>query len=118
MEELPAISLEEAVHGTVQHNSAEDVDVPLPESLRVVVEEDIIGRGASIAYHDCLKQLTDYLIIPVSMCKAKDPQTNTVCGAERPYEVSVRTRGTAAIIEWVGYFLFFTDPFPSFINDF
>lgn len=82
LEELPAISLEEAVHRTVYHNSAEDV--PLTESLMVAVEDDIIGRGASIAYHDCLKQLADYLILPDSMCKAKDPQTKKKCGSERP----------------------------------
>lgn len=72
MEELPAVSIEEVVHGTVQHNIVEDV--PLTESLRVAVKDDIIGRGASVAYHDCLKQRADYLILPVSMCKAKDPQ--------------------------------------------
>ncbi|KAK7158576.1 hypothetical protein R3I94_005031 [Phoxinus phoxinus] len=99
LEELPDISLEEAVHGTVQHNSAEDD--PLPESLMVAVEDDIIGQGASIAYHDCLKQLADYLILPDIMCNAKDPQTKKKCSAERPYEVTVKTRGTAAIIEWM-----------------
>ncbi|KAK5909301.1 hypothetical protein CesoFtcFv8_003245 [Champsocephalus esox] len=35
------------------------------------------------------------------MCTAKDPTTNFECRAPGPFEVSVKSRGTAAIVEWM-----------------
>lgn len=35
------------------------------------------------------------------MCKVKDPNTNKQCQARGPFEIHVKARVTAAIIEWV-----------------
>lgn len=64
-------------------------------------EDDVIGRPASIVYHNSLKQLTEYLVLPISTCARNDPNTNTPCNAPKPFEISIKSRGTAAIVEWV-----------------
>ncbi len=62
------------------------------------------GHPACIAYHNCLKQLAQYLVLPVTKCNAEDINTNLECGACQPFEISVTSRGTAAIIEWVSIY--------------
>lgn len=74
---------------------------PIPETAKIMVEDDIIGQPASITYHSCLKLLAEYLVLPVNMCTAKDTNTNAECGAHKPFEVNIHSRGTAAIVEWV-----------------
>lgn len=81
-------------------------DMPtFSEEAKVMVEDDIIGHPASIAYHDSLKQLAEYLLLPVSMCSAKDPNRKEECRAPGPFEINIRSRGTAAVIEWVSLYL-------------
>ncbi|KAL0973462.1 hypothetical protein UPYG_G00204060 [Umbra pygmaea] len=46
-------------------------------------------------------QLAEYLVLPVNMCNAKDSHTKVECGAPRPFEVNIKSRGTAAILEWL-----------------
>lgn len=118
LDDLPTVSLEDTVHDAVDysHRDPESTDIPpqtdvesvtpqtagkTPATLKVLVEDDVIGHPASITYHDCLKQLADYLVLPVNMCPAKDPNTKVECRAPRPFETNVKSRGTAAIIEWV-----------------
>jgi len=56
---------------------------------------------ASIVYHSSLKQLVNYLDIPTRACTPIDRTTKQRCGAPKPFEVVVRERGTAAVVEWV-----------------
>ena len=76
-----------------------------PDAPQVLVEDDIIGHPASIAYRDSLKQLAEYLILPVNMCPSKDPNTKVQCRAPGPFEINVKSRGTAAVVEWVSLYL-------------
>ena len=75
---------------------------PLPP---VEVEEDIIGKPASIAYHDCLRQLCEFVALPIDSCKGKDPITQKQCQAKGPFEINIKSRVTAAVIEWVSHVL-------------
>ena len=57
------------------HNAADNSEYPtiadippLLETAKVLFEDDIIGHPASITYHDCPKQLSEYL--PFNMCIA------------------------------------------------
>ncbi|KAL0973307.1 hypothetical protein UPYG_G00201750 [Umbra pygmaea] len=103
LDALPIISMEDTVHGS-EDNSQDPTTAnlpPIPENAKVQVEDDVTGRQASITYHDCLKQLGEYLVLPVNMCNAKDSHTKVECGAPRPFEVNIKSRGTAAILEWL-----------------
>ncbi|XP_037623771.1 uncharacterized protein LOC119487169 [Sebastes umbrosus] len=76
-------------------------DAPeMPEKLQPQREDEVIGQPASIAYHLNLKLLAEYLLLPIPMCTAKDPVTNAACQAHGPFQVTVKSRATAAIIEW------------------
>lgn len=123
LEECPSVNMEDTVHDagddTDQEQHEEDLSEPEQEEestpppqkkrrshpnnagMTVEVEKDIIGKPASIAYHHCLKQLCDHVTVPVDMCQAKDPSTNKPCQARGPFEIHVKSRVTAAIIEWV-----------------
>ncbi|KAI4820799.1 hypothetical protein KUCAC02_028766 [Chaenocephalus aceratus] len=79
-------SLEEDETREVDSNSANSED------------EDYVPRlCADWSVH----QLAKYLVLPVNMCTAKEPTTNFECRAPGPFEVSVKSRGTAAIVEWM-----------------
>lgn len=103
IEDFPVIGLDQSVHDEPEEeDGAENFDnVPPPEAARVLTEEDLIGRPASIVYHDVIKQLLDFLVLPIDKCSGKDPNTKEPCSATKPFEVSVRSRGTAVIAEWV-----------------
>ncbi|KAJ8334731.1 hypothetical protein SKAU_G00403700 [Synaphobranchus kaupii] len=79
------------------HQTSTEIPPP-PDQAKVLCEDDIIGQPASITYHHCLKQLVEYLVLPAPMCTANDPVTSVQCGAPRPFTVTVKARGTAAII--------------------
>lgn len=107
LESLQEISMEDTVHDAPANAPDPTTsDTPTPaEAAKVLVEEDIIGHPASIAYHDSLRQLAESLLLPVNMCSAKDPNRKVECCAPGPFEINVRSRGTAAIIEWVSLHL-------------
>lgn len=107
LESLQEITMEDTVHDAPDNAPDKTMaDMPtLPEAEKVMVADNIIGHPASIAYHDSLKQLAEYLLLPVSMCSAKDPNRKTECRAPAPFEINVRSRGTAAIVEWVSIYL-------------
>ncbi|XP_059378891.1 uncharacterized protein LOC132114662 [Carassius carassius] len=103
LDSLQTISMEDTVHDA-EDNSQDPIiaDIhPIPETAKIMVEDDIIGQPASITYHSCLKLLAEYLVLPVNMCTAKDTNTNAECGAHKPFEFNIHSRGTAAIVEWI-----------------
>ena len=68
--------MEDTVHDDQDNTSdpsASDMTT-FPESIKVIVEDEIIGHYASIAYHESLKQLAHYLLLPINMCPTKDPR--------------------------------------------
>lgn len=86
------------------HNSSEvdPVYTDAPEERQAPTEEEFIGKPASIAYHQNLKLLAEFLLLPIPMCTGKDPVTFAECREPGPFPVRVKSRATAAIIEWVG----------------
>lgn len=66
-----------------------------------VSEGDLIDQPACITYNSCLTQLASFLQLPMKKCNYSDRQTGTVCDGVPPFQVKLRTRGTAAIVEWV-----------------
>ncbi|KAK5876300.1 hypothetical protein CesoFtcFv8_025667 [Champsocephalus esox] len=99
---LPAISMEDSVYDSIDDTQDPTTTTDtFPEKANVWVEDDIIGHPASIVYHDSVHQLAKYLVVPVNMCTTKDPTTNFECRAPGPFEISVKSRGTAAIVEWM-----------------
>lgn len=80
---------------------------PSPFLKKVLCEDDIIGVPASVVYHSNLKQLIQYLDIQTRACTAIDHSTKQRCGARKPFEVVVRERGTAAVVQWVQFFFNF-----------
>ncbi|XP_042602788.1 uncharacterized protein LOC122141038 [Cyprinus carpio] len=100
---LQTISMEDTVHDAEDNSQDPTIaDIhPIPETAKIMVEDDIIGQPASITYHSCLKLLAEYLVLPVNMCTAKYTNTNAECGAHKPFEVNIHSGGTAAIVEWI-----------------
>lgn len=72
-----------------------------PENITIHSEQDIIGQQASVVYHKYLQELAEYLVIPIRNCVSKDPDTKQWCGAPRPFEMKINTRGTSATVVWV-----------------
>ncbi|XP_067378448.1 uncharacterized protein [Channa argus] len=103
LDSLPEISLEETVHGLIQpeETGPTGIDPFIPDKLEILCEDDIVGHQAAIVYHDSLKQLATHLILPVNTCRAKDPSTQVECKACQPFELKIKSWGTAAIMEWV-----------------
>lgn len=97
---LPAISVEDTVHDSSDVGPTHTDASEMPEVLQAQSEDEVIGQPASIAYHLNLQLLAEYLLLPIPMCTAKDPVTNAVCQAPGPFRVTVKSRTTAAIIEW------------------
>ncbi|KAM4584545.1 uncharacterized protein PAE49_004061 isoform 2-T2 [Odontesthes bonariensis] len=99
LENLQTISMEDTVHDSPDTETSE----PPPVLGKVEVDEEdiIIGQRASITYHVCLKQLAEYLLLPVSLCPNKDPLTSLECGAPGPFHIQCKERGTAVILEWI-----------------
>ncbi|XP_062379106.1 uncharacterized protein LOC134067711 isoform X2 [Sardina pilchardus] len=102
LESLPVVSMEESVHDAVDpsHDSTSK-EPPLPEAIKIIVDDDVIGHPASIVYHDCLRQLAEHIVLPMSKCTAKDPVTKQQCCAQAPFEICIKSRGTAAVVEWM-----------------
>ncbi|XP_015251285.1 PREDICTED: uncharacterized protein LOC107098251, partial [Cyprinodon variegatus] len=101
LETLPTVTLEESVLDVDFNRDPARPDTPLPEAMKVEVEDDVIGHPASIVYHDCLKQLAGCVALPMAECTEKEPMTNKPCPAKAPFEIRVKSRGTAAVVEWM-----------------
>lgn len=93
LDALPAVGMEDTVHDTVVTESA--------ESQPVQSEDDITNHPTAITYHVCLVQLAQYLLLPIPVCTAKDPVTLVECQATGPFQVQIKSRGTAVIMQWV-----------------
>ncbi|KAK7888818.1 hypothetical protein WMY93_024378 [Mugilogobius chulae] len=98
---LSCCYLEESVHDEPDDDLNKPETLTPPEAAAVLIEEDVIGKPASIVYHDVIKQLLDFLVLPIDRCSVKDRITKEPCSAAKPFEVSVKLRCTALIVEWV-----------------
>lgn len=105
LDELPVISMEDSVLDAADQpqdpTTTETDTTPLKDAAAALVVDDVISQHASITYHNSLKQLAEYLVLPVDMCTTKNPTTKQQCGATKPFEVCVESRGTAAVVEWL-----------------
>ncbi|KAK7898837.1 hypothetical protein WMY93_019690 [Mugilogobius chulae] len=101
LEDYPVVTLEESVHDEPDDDLNKPETLTPPEAAAVLIEEDVIGKPASIVYHDVIKQLLDFLVLPIDRCSMKDRITKEPCSAAKPFEVSVKSRCTALIVEWV-----------------
>ncbi|XP_073712972.1 uncharacterized protein [Misgurnus anguillicaudatus] len=90
--------MEESVHDDPDVEK-QDAAIP-PNAAMALTEDDVIGQPASVVYHDVLKQLLDYLVLPIERCYFKESTTGTQCNAVEPFEVSLKSRGTRVIFEW------------------
>ena len=99
--DLTEISVDEAVL---------DIDMPdppAPESEatthphRVLSEDDLVGKTASITYNDNLLDLAMHLRLPVQQCTFVDRVLGVACSGAQPFQVAMRTRGTGVVLEWV-----------------
>lgn len=71
--------MEDSVHDD-PHDNADMPAITNPAAAVVVRgEDDVIGQEASILYHDMLKQLLNYSVLPVKACPRKDPSSKTQC---------------------------------------
>ena len=95
IDHLPFISLDESVHD--EGDDIEGIDPPRDEQHELDGGPTILQEPACIAYHMSLHQLVGRLTLPENECKK--------CGTPKPFDVRITSRGTAAIIEWVSYFL-------------
>lgn len=104
---LPVIDANETVHDIPEMEPDPPAVVPplpqppFPDVLDVITEDDLIGKRASIAYEDCLKQLTSFLVLPLQRCPYTFGLSQVECQCRPPFEVSITYRGTASIMEWV-----------------
>ena len=101
LETLEVTSLEVSVHDIGDCVGDASKDPPLPEILTTLVEEDVIGQPASIVYHSCLKELANHIVVPTKECKFKDKNTHKMCSAKAPFEVLLKSRCTAVVMQWV-----------------
>lgn len=124
LDDLPEINMEDELYDLEdieegEYDEEEELITtdapPFPAVMRVLCEDDIVGVPASIVYHNSLKQLVQYLNIPVRACTAMDWTTKQRCGAPKPFEVVVRQRGTAAVVEWVHFRHFHISNFLVFL---
>ncbi|XP_074552893.1 uncharacterized protein LOC141809663 [Halichoeres trimaculatus] len=93
--------LEETIHDlTEEVDLPEDAHAP-PDHVKVICTDDLIGKPASLVYHSCLTQLVDVLLIPIPCCESKDQVSGAKCGAARPFEVKVHSRGTSVVLQWI-----------------
>ncbi|XP_030262348.1 uncharacterized protein LOC115574863 [Sparus aurata] len=103
---LPVIDANETVHDIPEMEPDPPAVVPplpqppFPDVLDVITEDDLIGKRASIAYEDCLKQLASFLVLPLQRCPYTFGLSQVECQCRPPFEVSITYRGTASIMEW------------------
>lgn len=108
IDHLPIVGLDETVHDLPEDEdcpddplpSAEVVDFPCPEQVHS--EEDVIGVRAAVTYENSLKQLVEFLVLPVDRCTHVLPY-GEVCNSVAPFRTSISFKGTAMAVEWVSF---------------
>lgn len=101
IEQLPEISMNETVLDVAVPNPTDDQMTDVPDHLNVDSEDDLVGKKACIAYLDNLKMLTSFLQFPMKACTFCDPITGVKCPGRPPFQVEMKPRGTAVVLEWV-----------------
>lgn len=96
---LPNIGLDETVDIDIELPSTQPPVFPSPPE--VFTEDDLTGKHASITYEECLKQLATFLRLPVQKCPYRCTVSHVECQCRPPFEVSITSRGTASIMQWV-----------------
>ena len=106
IDQLPLIGIDETVHDLTPDEDPTDDPLPsldlsnFPGHLKVESEDDIIGVQAAIIYENCLRQLLDFLNLPVQKCTGV-LSTGQMCDSTAPFNVKITARGTAMRAEWV-----------------
>jgi len=85
---------------TNQTRTHAQTDMP-QNSLRVVAADDLLDNAGSIVYHNSLQQLMQNMHLSVSVCPHKDSHKKQECKALGPFQVKIKSIGTAAVMEWV-----------------
>lgn len=101
IEELPEVGVNDTVLH-IQQDEAQSPTEEMPErleTLRVLCHEDIVNQSASITYEASLRQLVNFLQLPFDRCPVSTKKT--ACDARAPFEIEIKRRGTATVIEWV-----------------
>lgn len=91
---LPIIGVDEVVHDVPEDLESEDAP-SFPDVERVACEEDLVNKQAAIVYYDNLRTLATFLKLPIQNCPAEG------CLGKPPFELTVASRGSAVILEWV-----------------
>lgn len=103
---FPVMGLDETVHDlTSDQEPSAEPDSPTdtaagPKVAKVSRPEDIVGARASIVYDECLKSLAAFVSPPVKRCMAITG-SGAICGHGQPFLLTIKSRGTASILEWV-----------------
>lgn len=98
---LDEISMEETLLDfEVPTPIIDDIKV-FPDQDKVVSEDDLVGKPASIVFSQNLLQLTTFLKLPVRCCTYKNIITGERCQGKAPFQVTLKTRGTGVVLEWV-----------------
>lgn len=63
----------------------EDDVLDIPDSHKVVSEDYLAGKAASVIYHDKLNTLASYLQLPIQRCSNFNKVTEAACAAGRPF---------------------------------
>jgi len=105
-DKLPEISVDEAVLDFFVSDCPVDESESdsVPEQHRITTEEDLVGKCANITYNDNLLQLARHLKLPIKNCKHMDRLSGCPCPGVPPFQVTLKPRGTGAVLEWVSWF--------------
>ncbi|XP_041944101.1 uncharacterized protein LOC121706417 isoform X2 [Alosa sapidissima] len=102
-DKLPEISVDEAVFDfvvaapPVEESDSESVS----DQQRVTTEEHLVGKCANITYNDNLLLLARHLKLPLKNCKHVDRLSGVPCPGVPPFQVTLKPRGTGAVLEWL-----------------
>ncbi|KAG1927355.1 hypothetical protein F2P79_024293 [Pimephales promelas] len=101
-DKLPEISVDEAVLDFFVSDCPVDESESdsVPEQHRITTEEDLVGKCANITYNDNLLQLARHLKLPIKNCKHMDRLSGCPCPGVPPFQVTLKPRGTGAVLEW------------------
>ncbi|KAM4560719.1 uncharacterized protein V3H82_014797 [Fundulus diaphanus] len=98
---LANISVDEVVY---------DFDTPDPpgqdsesttDPHRVSSEDDLVGKTANITFNENLLTLARHLRLPQQQCSYVDRVLGVACPGSPPFQVTLKTRGTGVILEWL-----------------
>ena len=101
IDHLPVIGIGQSIHD--EGPQTEEPSTETDAEHDVQAGSTILDDRASITYHMSLLQLVEFLRLPFEQCKH--------CGKPKPFPATVKSRGTAAVIEWVSVWLAYILPF-------